>query len=64
MTRGIGVMNSPKPQTFHDFGGFPRGLDQPSYDTPGDQALVWDVLDLLLDGVSRHLFIPSTSVMR
>ena len=31
MTRGIGVMGTPRPETWHDFGGFPEALYQLQY---------------------------------
>ena len=47
MTRGIGVMTTPKPETWHDFGGFPDALYQLQYPAKGDPALARQVLDLL-----------------
>lgn len=47
MTRGIGVMTSPQPQTLHDFGGFPQALYQLQYPAAGDPLLAQQVLGLL-----------------
>ncbi len=47
MTRGIGVMASPQPATWHDFGGFPPALYTLRYPAPGAPALAGQVLDLL-----------------
>ena len=47
MTRGIGVMTTPEPETWHDFGGFPDALYQLQYPAKGDPALARQVLDLL-----------------
>lgn len=50
MTRGIGVMTTPRPQTWHDFGGFPEALYQLQYPAAGDPALAQQVLKLLNEG--------------
>lgn len=47
MTRGIGVMGTPRPETWHDFGGFPEALYQLQYPAQGDPALARQVLALL-----------------
>ncbi len=47
MTRGVTVMRNPKPETFHDFGGFPAELYLLQYPAPGDTALSDNVLALL-----------------
>ena len=48
MTRGgVAVMRTPKPRTWHDFGGFPDALYQLQYPAQGDPALAETVLNLL-----------------
>ncbi len=47
MTRGVTVMRNPKPETFHDFGGFPAELYALQYPALGDTALSDNVLALL-----------------
>lgn len=47
MERWPAVMTSPKPATWHDFGGFPPALYQLQYPAPGDPALAAEVLALL-----------------
>lgn len=47
MTRGIGVMATPRPETWHDFGGFPEALYRLQYPAPGDPDLARQVLGLL-----------------
>ena len=47
MTRGIGVMGTPRPETWHDFGGFPPALYELQYPAPGDPALAQRMLYLL-----------------
>ena len=47
MTRDIGVMTTPRPETWHDFGGFPEPLYRLRYPAPGAPELAEQVLDLL-----------------
>jgi 4,5-DOPA dioxygenase extradiol len=46
-TQGIGVTAGERPQTIHDFGGFPQALFDVRYNAPGDLALARRVADLL-----------------
>jgi len=45
--RGTAVTAMAKPQTIHDFGGFPPALHAYQYPAPGDPALAAHVVDLL-----------------
>jgi 4,5-DOPA dioxygenase extradiol len=47
MTRGMAVMTTEQPQTWHDFGGFPPALYALQYPAPGSPALAQEVLSLL-----------------
>ena len=47
MTPGVQVMSNPAPETWHDFGGFPRALYQLQYPVPGSPGLAQEVLALL-----------------
>jgi 4,5-DOPA dioxygenase extradiol len=46
-TRGLQVLTTPKPETIHDFGGFPSALYQLQYPVPGQSELAADALRLL-----------------
>jgi 4,5-DOPA dioxygenase extradiol len=47
LTRGTAVTAMARPQTIHDFGGFPQALFDVRYPAPGDPALAARVRDLL-----------------
>lgn len=47
MTRGLGVMTAARPETWHDFGGFPEPLYRLQYPAPGSLELAQQVLELL-----------------
>lgn len=47
MSRGLAVMTSPQPTTWHDFGGFPRPLYSLQYPAPGHPGLAAQVQALL-----------------
>lgn len=46
-TRGIAVTAGAKPETIHDFGGFPKALFDVQYPAPGDPALAHRVAELM-----------------
>lgn len=46
-TIGTKVTAMPKPQTIHDFGGFPRELYEVQYPAPGSPALADEIVELL-----------------
>ncbi|MET1070779.1 MAG: class III extradiol ring-cleavage dioxygenase [Pseudomonas prosekii] len=41
------VSGNPQPQTWHDFGGFPKALFEVQYPAPGDPQLAAEVVELL-----------------
>ena len=47
MARELAVMTNTRPETWHDFGGFPPALYQLQYPAPGSAALSQEVMDLL-----------------
>lgn len=47
LTRGLAVTAMTRPETIHDFGGFPQALFDVQYPAPGDPALAQRVADLL-----------------
>jgi 4,5-DOPA dioxygenase extradiol len=47
-TRELQVMSTLRPETIHDFGGFPPALYQLQYPAPGQPALAQQALDLLI----------------
>jgi 4,5-DOPA dioxygenase extradiol len=46
-TEGVAVTAAERPETIHDFGGFPRELHELTYQAPGDPDLAWRVAALL-----------------
>ncbi len=55
-SRELLVSGSPAPETWHDFGGFPRELFAVQYPAPGDPALAQQIVELLAaDGLPAHL---------
>lgn len=47
LTRGVWVTAMDKPQTIHDFGGFPQALFDQQYPAPGSKELANRVVELL-----------------
>ena len=41
------VSGNPRPETWHDFGGFPKALFEVQYPAPGDPQLAAEVVELL-----------------
>ena len=55
-SRELLVSASPAPETWHDFGGFPRELFAVQYPAPGDPALAQQIVELLIaDGLQARL---------
>lgn len=55
-SRELLVSGSPAPETWHDFGGFPRELFAVQYPAPGDPALAQQIVELLAaDGLPARL---------
>lgn len=55
-SRELLVSASPAPETWHDFGGFPRELFAVQYPAPGDPALAQQIVELLAaDGLPARL---------
>jgi 4,5-DOPA dioxygenase extradiol len=50
------VSGNPRPETWHDFGGFPKALFEVQYPAPGDPQLAAEVVELLkADGLSSRI---------
>lgn len=55
-SRELLVSASPAPETWHDFGGFPRELFAVQYPAPGDPALAQQIVEMLAaDGLPARL---------
>lgn len=48
-TRELQVLTTPRPETVHDFGGFPQALYQLQYPAPGHPELALEALQLLTE---------------
>jgi 4,5-DOPA dioxygenase extradiol len=55
LTRGVAVTAMDKPQTIHDFGGFPQALFDQQYPAPGSRELANRVVELLAPKTKVHL---------
>lgn len=55
LTRGVAVTAMDKPQTIHDFGGFPQALFDQQYPAPGSRELANRVAELLAPKTKVHL---------
>jgi 4,5-DOPA dioxygenase extradiol len=53
-TRGVRVTATERPETIHDFYGFPQALFDVRYPAPGDPALARRVAELLSGSGARH----------
>ncbi|KAA0974546.1 class III extradiol ring-cleavage dioxygenase [Pseudomonas sp. ANT_H12B] len=50
------VSGNPQPETWHDFGGFPKALFEVQYPAPGDPQLAAEVVELLkIDGLPARI---------
>ncbi|MHC8328054.1 DODA-type extradiol aromatic ring-opening family dioxygenase [Pseudomonas sp. LB1P83] len=50
------VSGNPRPETWHDFGGFPKALFEVQYPAPGDPQLATEVVELLkADGLPSRI---------
>lgn len=56
-TRGTYVQASPKPQTIHDFGGFPQALFDMQYPAPGSPAMAQLTIE---EGTAHQLLLHPT----